>query len=126
MTTPREVLADTLTTALPAARVLAYARNIDAPNRDTAMVRVDEILPHPESPTAHRLYRFTVIILTGKVAPDGPGDDALDLLLEDTLHAIDTDDTFSWTRATRAVWLDTTTPAYEVAVEVTHKKESTP
>lgn len=125
MSTPRSVIADRLAALLPGVRVEEFARNIDAPSRPTVMVRLDEVIPHPESPVAHRLYRATAIVLTAKVSPHGPADTELDALLEDTLHAIDSDDTLRWTRATRGVWLDTTLPAYEVAVEVTHKKGPT-
>ena len=127
MSTPRNALADRLAAGLPTSvRVVPYARNIDAPKRPTVMARVDEVLPHEQAPTTHRLYRFTAILIASKVAPDGPADDELDALLQLVLDAVDDDDTMAWTRATRATWLDTTLPAYEVAVEVTHKKVSTP
>jgi hypothetical protein len=129
VTTPRAVIAERLAAALPATiRVEKYARNIDNPRRPTVMVRTDSVAPHPDAPTSHRTYTFTVISVTPKVDPAGPGDDQADETLEEVLSAIDTDDVMRWTRTARGTWLDTSLPAYETTVEVVHtaKKESTP
>lgn len=129
MTTPREVIADRLAASLPATvRVEKYARNVDNPRRPTVMVRTDRVAPHPDAPTSHRTYTFTVLSVTPKIDPHGPGDDQADETLEDVLAAIDADDVMRWTGTARGTWLDTALPAYETTVEVVHtaQKESTP
>ena len=100
--------------------VIAYARNIDPPKRSTVLVRVDEVVPNP-LPQVWRGYRFALVLVAAKTDA-GPADDELDGLLEDVLHAIDTSDTITWDKASRAVYQDTN-PAYEVVLNVPFSKE---
>lgn len=126
--TPRQYVAGVLTDHLPpGVRLLPYARNVDNPTRDTVMIRADEVTPFGAAPlSGHRVYRFTLICV-GKLTDDtGPADDGADELLEDVLHAVDTSDQLEWTRAVRGAWLDTNHPAWDITLEATYRKETTP
>ncbi|MBD3782447.1 MAG: hypothetical protein IE926_05735 [Micrococcales bacterium] len=123
MSTPRQLVADVLNAKLPnGTRVEPYAHDLDTITRDTVMLRIDEVTPHRELPRSHRNYRYTVIVLV-PVNRKGSADDRLDALLEDVLHALDSTDLPSWSKVERGVWLNTTTPAYEVALDVPFSKE---
>jgi hypothetical protein len=102
--------------------VLAYARAIPAPPRSTVMVRVDEVTKPPNLPQGCRAYRFALVCIAARTDPTGPGDNELDALLEDVLHAVDKAPDLTWERATRAVYADAS-PCYEVVLTVHTIKE---
>lgn len=125
---PRKQAADLLAGILPAGvRVIPHARNTPAPDRQTVMLRFDEVAVHPQAPESHRLYTFTGIVITPMVDPTGPADDDLDDLLEQVLFALDESPHLSWSRAVRGTWLDTTAPCWEITVtSATPKPQETP
>jgi len=126
VSTPRAAAHAALALELPTdVRVMAYARNIDRPDRDVVMLRQDGVEPHPAAPESHRRYTLTAIVVGAKVDPDGGADDNLDALLEDVLHAVESSPILGWTEARRGTWLNTTAPAYEVTVTVVHRKHPT-
>jgi len=102
--------------------VMPYARQVDAPPRSLVMVRVDEVRPSGH-PGAWRDYDLALVVIAAQTTA-GAGDDELDAVLEDVLHALDTATALTWTTAKRAVYNETQ-PAYEVALVVTVTKETT-
>lgn len=125
MSTPRAEVAGLLGRNLPrAVRVLAYARNIDSPTKDTVMVRLDEVAPATTSATFRRRYTFGLVLIVPSTDTTGKADERLDGLLEDVLHAIEQHPLLSWERAVRATYLDSTLPAYEITASVIHEKET--
>lgn len=94
----------TETGKLPGVDVLAYARNIDPPERSTVMVRTDEVRPS-EAAEGLQDYHIALVLLAARVEP-GPGDDELDALLEDVLYVVTSsyaaDAGITWTQARRA------------------------
>lgn len=117
MGTPRAEVVAVLTAALPAAvTVIPYARNIDVAGQGTVMVRVDEVTPSPQ-PQALREYKFALVLVVEQTVT---GDDDLDALLEDVLHALESRDVpngIVWTTVTRATF-EEKFPAYQVNLTV--------
>lgn len=113
---------------LPASayNVIAYSRNIDPPAKPTVMLRFDGLTPGPVLGTW--VFKWALVLIAAKTLP-GPGDDEIDDLLVDVVHALDQVGAavpgITWSEATRAVYPpDTqTNPAYEVAVTVAAQKE---
>lgn len=123
--TPRALVADALAASLEPAGVivLPFARDVGVITAPTVMVRLDEVSRLPQAPASHQLYQYTLVVLVPQTEP-GPADVALDALLEDVLFAVEHNTTLpQWRTAKRGVWLDTTTPAYEVTLDVPHLKE---
>jgi hypothetical protein len=102
--------------------ILPYATSITEPAGKTLIVRLDEVLPHPEAPQKWNLYRFALILVTA-LTESGAADDDLDAFLEDVLFAIGKTGNITWSKATRATYQDTTYPAYEVTLDVPFQKE---
>lgn len=130
MTARAEVVA-LLGAHLPAdVDVIPYARQIDPPDRDTVMVRVDALRPAPEQGLTDVDVALVCIVPGGEEAE--AAETALDELVEDVVYAV-TRETIPngvrWVSATRAVYGEPnpTNPAYEVALVVrTEKQEPTP
>lgn len=123
MATPRQLLTDMLTTALPSdIDVIAYSHNIEAPVRSTVMVRVDKVRNSPTG-LGLRDYDFVLVLIAAKTTY-GPADDELDALLEDVLGSLSSQDIpngVTFTEALRATYgePDATNPAYDVSITVT-------
>jgi hypothetical protein len=116
---PREYLERVLTAAIPPGDgidLVRYARDVDPPARPTLLLRIDDVVRHPDAPQSQRRYGFTLILLG---AGDGEAAEAdLEEALETVLWAVeDSPELPQWVRAERAVWRDTT-PAFEIAVPV--------
>jgi hypothetical protein len=116
---PREYLERVLTAALPAVDgvdIVRYARDVDPPARPTLLLRIDDVVRHPDAPQSQRRYGFTLILLG---AGDGErAEEELEEALETVLWAVEeSPDLPQWVRAERAVWRDST-PAFEIAVPV--------
>ena len=109
---------------LPASQyvVMPYAREVDPPAKSTVMVRTDSAKPGPA--IGLTTYGFALVLIAAKTEA-GAGDDELDALLEDVIFALDqlSPAGITWSQATRATYQESN-PAYEVAVEVTVKKEN--
>lgn len=111
-----------------AVKVIPYARKLDALERVTLLVRIDEV----RNSTAARGWRdfdVTLILATPRTDPTGPADDELDANLEDVLDVLDSPDAgrigIRWQRATRAT-LEGDFPAYEITATVTTERTTTP
>ena len=121
--TARTEVVTLLTAVLPTdVDVIPYARNIDAPTKSTVMVRTDRVTPSPAA-AGMRTYEMACILIAKRTTA-GPGDDELDLLLEDVLHALahqTIPNGVTWSEARRATYgePDGTNPAYEIALAVT-------
>lgn len=103
--------------------VIAYSHDIDAPHANTVMVRVDRVVPSPAG-QGLRTYEMSLVLVSA-LTSYGPGDDAVDDLLEDVLFALSDNDTpagVTWTEARRAVY-EESNPAYEIALQVTISTE---
>lgn len=130
MSTARAALADLLIEHLPEdVTVEPYATNIDAPQVDTVMLRLDEVgNGNARGITA---YKFALVLI-GANAETGPGDDELEELLEDVLFALEqvmqTGAAVTWVPPARRVAYGKseetpTNPAFQVDVIVGIKKE---
>lgn len=123
----RDQIVAVLQDGLPAGiDVIAYARNIDPPNKSTVMVRLDRVVP---SRAASGLWDVdaALVLISAQTTP-GAADDELDGLLQDVLYALDSQavaNALRWSEATRAVFgePDPTNPAYEVAITTSIAKE---
>lgn len=103
-----------------AVTVMAYSRSVDNIERDTVMVRVDEVRPSSQ-PQAFRQYGFALLVMVPQTEP-GVADLALDDLLEDVLLALDDSELPTWSLATRAVY-EEKFPCYQVDLIVHITKE---
>src|SRR5512138_119134 len=121
MPNPRQQLVDLLTPGIVPAgswEVRKYARTIDPPAKPVAMLRLDQIEPGPEWGT--RIYRYGIVVITGKQTMEGAADDELEDVVEDVLlalaKAVDGLAVVINT-AKRGVYADTM-PAFEIPIEV--------
>lgn len=130
MSTARQALTALLTEHLPDdVAVVPYATNLDAPQKDTVMLRLDEVgTGNARGITG---YRFALILI-GANAETGAGDDAVEKLLEDVLFSLDkvmeTGVACTWVPPARRVAYGKTeetptNPAFQVDVLVGIQKE---
>lgn len=132
MSTTRDLIVSALTDTfaglgLTNIKVMPYARQIDPPDTDVVMVRVDEVRPSAAA-GGWLDYDIALVCVGANADPTGPGDDALDGLLADVLDALDSCTQLVWSKATRATYGPTpetqTNPAYEVSTTTTNTKAS--
>ena len=120
----RQALADVLATVLPAdVLVIPYADQIDPPQQSTVMLRLDNV--SPGASLGMGAYTFALILIAGTTSA-GAGDDELEALLEDVLHAItkpSVTGAITWDPpATRGIYADSN-PSFQVNVTVTFSRE---
>jgi hypothetical protein len=92
-------------------------------------VRLDSIAKASDVGPGRRSYGATVLVVSPLTDDDAAGQDAVDQLVEDVIHAIDLAPKITWTTA-RRVTVDDTWPGWEVElkpVPTKHEpKEGTP
>lgn len=118
--TARDEVVQLLEAVLPAGtHVMPYARDVATLDRDTVMVRVDDVAP--AAVRRVRTYGFAILALVPQTNP-GTADDALDGLLEDILDALESSqvpNNIVWTKATR-VSFEERFPCYQVDLTVSN------
>lgn len=100
-------------------RLIPYSRDIDLPETNTVMIRLDRVIP--AAARGLTTYEFSLILIAAKqTAP--AADDELEELLEDVLLALDkrSDAGITWSSATRATYKEN--PAFDVAIAATVTK----
>jgi hypothetical protein len=131
MTSPvRQIIEDALlATEALGVDVEPYARQLDGLTKPVVMVRLDSIAKASDVGPGRRSYGATVLVVSPLTDDDAAGQDAVDQLVEDVIHAIDLAPKITWTTA-RRVTVDDTWPGWEVElkpVPTKHEpKEGTP
>jgi hypothetical protein len=130
MNAVRQIIEDALlATEALGVDVEPYARQLDGLTKPVVMVRLDSIAKASDVGPGRRSYGATVLVVSPLTDDDAAGQDAVDQLVEDVLHAVDLAANLSWTTA-RRVTVDDTWPGWEVdllPVPTKHTpKEGTP
>jgi hypothetical protein len=130
MSAVRQIIEDALlATEALGVDVEPYAKTLDGLTKPVVMVRLDGITKTPAAGQGTRQYAATVLCVSPLTDDDAAGQDAVDQLVEDVLHAIDLAPLLTWSSASR-VTVDDSWPGWEVQlvpVPTKHTpKEGTP